>query len=329
MSDRLPDSHSVEVARERIATMIRATPLVEDELLNERLGGRLLVKLESLQRSGSFKIRGALSALTAMNAEVRRRGVIAFSSGNHAIAVATATRLLGIHATIIMPADAPAIKIARARANGAKVVTYDRATEDREALCASIAAEQDLVTIKPFDDAQVIAGQGTIGLEIAEQAAAMGATLDAVVVPCSGGGLAAGCALALGGRIPGAQVLTSEPTGFDDMARSLAGEEGVVNTQVAGSVCDALLVSSPGHLTLQILRATGARGAVVSDQDALDAVRMALHTFKVVVEPGGAVGLAAVLTGKVNLAGKTVAVILSGGNIDATMLARALGGANE
>ncbi len=326
MGDLIPKFATVEAARERISAMIRTTPLVESEELNERFGGRLLLKLEPLQWGGSFKIRGALSALTALPDAGLENGVIAFSSGNHAIAVATAARLLGTHATIVMPADAPIIKIERTRANGAEIVLYDRATEDRETICSRIARERGLTLIKPYDDHQVIAGQGTIGLELAEQAAELDAAVDAAVVPCSGGGLAAGCALALAGRMPGVQVMTAEPDGFDDMARALAGEEGVVNARASGSICDALLVKSPGKLTLPILRAVGAKGVVASDREALNAVRIAAEMLKVVVEPGGAAAFAAVLSGRAAVAGRTVAVILSGGNIDPAMLQRAIAG---
>jgi len=324
--DRTPDYAAVEAARARISAWIRTTPLAESEELNERLGGRLLVKLEPLQRSGSFKIRGALSALTALSPAERARGVVAYSSGNHGIAIATAARLLGVPSVVVMPADAPRTKQHRTQEIGAEVVLYDRATDDREAICGKIAETRGLTIVAPFDDPMVIAGQGTIALEIAEQAAQAGAKLDALAIPCSGGGLAAGCAIALSQRAPQTGIVTVEPTDFDDMARSLSQGMPVTNAAASGSICDALLVKTPGKLTLPILRGAAAAGVSVTDDEALDAMRLAMETFKVAVEPGGAVALAAALTGNISIAGRTVAVICSGGNADTAMFRRALGG---
>lgn len=326
LNNHSTDYAAVVAARERISAWTRTTPLVECEELNERLGGRLLVKLEPLQRSGSFKIRGALSALTALKPAERERGVVAYSSGNHGIAIATAARILGCPSVVVMPADAPKTKQHRTQAIGAEVVLYDRTTDDRETICRQIAESRGLTIVAPFDDPMVIAGQGTIALEIAEQAAQVGADLNALAVPCSGGGLAAGCTIALSKLSPQTRIVTAEPFEFDDMARSLEQGRHVMNKEATGSICDALLVRTPGKMTLPILRGAAATGVSVSDEEALAAMRMAMETFKIAVEPGGAVALAAAITGKVQVAGRVVAVICSGGNADPAMFRRALAG---
>jgi threonine dehydratase len=320
----LPGIDDIRRAAERLAGSAVVTPLLAAAAVDARLGGRLLVKAETLQRTGSFKFRGAFNTLKQLSPAEQRAGVVAFSSGNHAQGVAAAAQLLGIAATIVMPADAPAIKIANTRAYGADVVLYDRYRESREAIAAAIAERSGAILVKPFDDVRVIAGQGTAGLEIAAQAAALGLALDAVVIPCSGGGLAAGCALALEAVSPGTKVYTAEPAGFDDMRRSLAAGERVANAEGAASLCDALMAPMPGEITFAVGRRILAGGFVVDDNEVLTAMAAGFTDYKLVIEPGGAAALAAILAGKLALAGKTVAVVASGGNVDSRTFARAL-----
>jgi threonine dehydratase len=282
---------------------------------------RVLVKAECLQPRGAFKMRGAANRLLQLSAEERARGVVAFSSGNHAQAVAYVARALGISATIVSPSDAPAVKLASVEADGARLVLYDRVTESREAIAAAIAAETGAVVVPAFDDAAVIAGQGTCGLEILEQAAEMSAALDAVLVCTSGGGLAAGIALALDGAVP---LICVEPEGHDDMARSLAARAPVANAPGIRSISDALLTHQPGDLTLPILLAAGATAVTVSDDDALAAMAVAARSLRLVAEPGGAVALAAALKGLAPKGASCIALTLSGGNVDAATLMRAL-----
>jgi threonine dehydratase len=320
----LPTFDDITAAARRLEGHAVLTPLLESPALNARLGGRLLVKAEPLQRTGSFKFRGAFNALAQLEPRQRGAGVVAFSSGNHAQGVAAAAHSLGIRATIVMPADAPAIKVANTRGWGAEVVLYDRLREDREAIAQEIARARGAQVIAPFDDARVMAGQGTAGLEIAQQAKEQGAKLDAVVIPCGGGGLAAGCATALGTLCPGVAVYTAEPEGFDDMRRSLLKGERVANEAGARSICDALQAPVPGKLTFAVNRSRLAGGFAVSDDDVLQAMATAFAEFKLVVEPGGAAALAAVLSGKLDARGRGVAVIASGGNVDGAIFARAL-----
>jgi threonine dehydratase len=320
----LPTLDDITAAARRLEGHAVPTPLLESPAINARLGGRLLVKAEPLQRTGSFKFRGAFNALAQLEPRQRHAGVVAYSSGNHAQGVAAAAQSLGLAAVIVMPADAPAIKIANTRGWGAKVVLYDRLAENREAIAERILAERGAVLIAPFDDPRVIAGQGTAGLELALQAKALGLRLDAVVIPCGGGGLTAGCALALGALSPGTAVYTAEPQGFDDTRRSLLAGERVANAPGARSICDALQVPMPGKLTFEINRRRVAGGFAVSDDDVLAAMAIAFAEFKLVIEPGGAAALAAVLSGKLDAKGRTVAVVASGGNVDAALFARAL-----
>ena len=319
-----PSIDDIRAASRRLDGRAVLTPLLESPLLNARLGGRLLVKAETLQRTGSFKFRGAYNTLAQLDAAQRRGGVVAYSSGNHAQGVAAAAQLLGMPAVIVMPADAPAIKVANTSGYGAEVVLYDRYRESREEIGRRIAAERDAVLVAPFDDPRVIAGQGTAGLEIAAQARALGARLDAVIIPCSGGGLAAGSALALAAECPGVAVYAAEPEGFDDTRRSLAAGERVANDPGARSICDALLVAMPGELTFPINRRLLAGGFAVSDDEVFAAMATAFGELKLVVEPGGAAALAAALSGKIDMKGRTVAVIASGGNVDPATFAQAL-----
>jgi threonine dehydratase len=319
-----PTIGDLEAAARRLAGIAVRTPLLESELLNERLGGRLLLKAEVLQRTGSFKFRGAYSRLAGLAASERRQGVIAYSSGNHGQGIAAAARRLGLTACIVMPSDAPASKIAATRAWGAEVVLYDRQRENRETIAEAIAAMRGAPLIRPFDDGGIIAGQGTVGLELAEQAEAVGARLDAVLVPCSGGGLTAGVALALAHRSPATAVYTVEPAGFDDTRRSLAAGRRVASRPGAPSLCDALLVDRPGRVTFPICARLVAGGFAVTDEETQAAMVVAFACHKLVVEPSGAVALAAVLAGKLAPRGRTIAVICSGGNVDADAFARVL-----
>lgn len=316
----------MRAAAGRLANVAVRTPVLESPTLNARVGGRLLVKAEPLQRTGSFKIRGAYNKISRLDAESRRRGVVAFSSGNHAQGVAHAARLLGAPAVIVMPRDAPEVKIRNTRADGAEVVLYERNEQDREAVARRISEERGATLVRPFDDPDVVAGQGTLGLELAEQAAALDADLDALVVPCGGGGLVAGCALAMAEASPRTAVYTAEPAGFDDMARSLAAGRRIANDPGARSICDALLSPAPGELTFAVAAPRLAGGLVVSDEEARAAMVAAFAWLRLVVEPGGAVALAAVLAGGLDCRDRTVGVVLSGGNVDADTYCAAVAG---
>ncbi|WGF90593.1 threonine ammonia-lyase [Marinivivus vitaminiproducens] len=314
----LPGVADIEAAAERLRDVAVRTPLLEFPALNERTRARVLVKAETLQRTGSFKFRGAYNAI----AQAPGRPVVAYSSGNHAQGVAAAAQILGVPATIIMPADAPRMKLENTRSYGAEVIAYDRYREVREAIGARIAEEQGAVLIKPYDAPATIAGQGTCGLEIAAQAEAAGARLDVALVCCGGGGLIAGVSTALRDRMPGIAVHAVEPSGFDDTARSLAAGERQSVVPGATTICDALMASTPGELTFAINRRTLETGLVVSDDEVREAMRYAFRVLKLVVEPGGAVALAALLSRKLDLTGRTVAVVLSGGNVDPGTFAR-------
>ena len=319
-----PTIEDVRAAAMRLAGQAVLTPLLEAPALNARLGGRLLIKAEPLQRTGSFKFRGAYNTLSQLDAEQRRRGVVTWSSGNHAQGVAAAAQLLGVPALIVMPSDAPAIKIANTRGYGAEVVLYDREREEREAIGTKIAEQRGAVIVAPYDDPNVIAGQGTCGLEIAAQAKAKDARLDAVLVCCGGGGLTAGCATALTAESPGTQIYAVEPEAFNDTGRSLAAGERLANAPGGKSFCDALLAPIPGELTFAINRRLVAGGLSVSDREVAAAMAVAFSELKLVVEPGGAVALAAVLSGKIPIKNRTVAVVASGGNVDRETFAAAL-----
>lgn len=314
----------IEAAAKRLEGHARRTPLLSSPFLDEIAGRRVLVKPECLQHTGSFKFRGGWSAVSALPDEIRRKGVIAFSSGNHAQGVAYAARLHGVPSVIVMPADAPRLKIENTRALGAEVVLYDRETEDRDAIGATLSRERDLTLIKPFDDPRVIAGQGTIGLELAGQAAAEAITRAEVLVPCGGGGLSSGIALALEAKAPGLRVRPVEPEGFDDVRRSLASGKIERNPRVTGSLCDAILTPSAGDLTFPILARLAGPGLAVSDDEALRAMAAAFTRLKIVLEPGGAVALAAALFRPEETAGDAVIVVASGGNVDAPVFTRAL-----
>ncbi len=306
----------IEAAARRLAGIAVETPLLQSSQLNELTGGTVLLKPECLQRVGSFKIRGAYNLLSRLSPEQARRGVVAWSSGNHAQGVAAAGTMLGIHTTIVMPEDAPVAKLENTRRLGGEVITYDRYTGDREAIAREIAAERNAELVPSYDHVDIIAGQGTVGLEIAEQSIALGMPVDQVLIPCGGGGLSSGSAVALKARLPDVIVNTVEPESYDDTARSLRRGRRVSVPTNLRSVCDALLVATPGKLTFDIMREFVSAGLVVSDAEVRSAMRFAFRELKLVVEPGGAAALAAVLAGKVDSEGKTTAVVLSGGNVD-------------
>jgi threonine dehydratase len=305
----------------RIRPFAAVTPLLEWATVNDSLGGRVLFKAEVLQRTGSFKFRGAYNRISRVSREEFPGGVVACSSGNHAQGVAEAARLCGLNAVIVMPSDAPRIKIERTSRSGAETVFYDRETEDRNEIARALCEKLTAAFVPPFDDPYVIAGQGTAGLELTRQAKALDAGIDAVLVPASGGGLTAGVALAIKDRFPAAEVYCVEPKGFEDYGRSLKAGSRQKNSRASGSICDALLVTEPGELTFAMNKDRLAGGVAVSDSEVRDAVAYAYREMKLSVEPGGAVGLAAVLSGTFAAKGRTVAVVLSGGNVDPQLFA--------
>lgn len=316
MPSGLPTYDSVLAARQRIGGRSIVTPLLESHGLNQRIGGRVLIKPENLQRVGAFKFRGAYNAVSRIDRDRFPGGVVACSSGNHAQGVAAAAQIEGMPAVIVMPSDAPALKIARTRGYGAEVVLYDRNTGDREAIARSYCDMRGAAFVHPFDDADVMAGQGTVGLEIVEQAAEIGAQIDDVLVCCSGGGFVSGVSLAVKHASPTTNVYSVEPAEFDDFARSLVSGEIEHNAKKSGSICDALMSNHPGELTFAVARRNLSGGLVVSDDEVRDAMRFAFHELKLVVEPGGAVALAAILSGKLPTRGRTIVCVLSGGNVD-------------
>jgi threonine dehydratase len=306
----------VQDAARRIAGIAVRTPLLRSDRLDAMTGGTVYLKAECLQRTGSFKFRGAYNRLSAMSAAERAAGVVAFSSGNHAQGVALAAKLLGVRATIVMPADAPRIKIEATAGYGAEIVSYDRYTERRELIATKLAAERGGIVVPSFDDCYIIAGQGTIALEIAEDIGVP----DLVVACCGGGGLSGGIATAL----PGSAIIVAEPEGYDDVTRSLERGAIVPVERPGPTICDALQTLEMAPLTFAILSEAGARGVAVSENEVLAAMAFAFRELKLVVEPGGAAALAALIAGKVDARGKIVAVTLSGGNVDAATFARCL-----
>ena len=320
---KLPTFEDVIDAARVIEGVAVRTPLIESPALNERLGGRVLMKAENLQVIGAFKFRGAYNRIARLSEAERARGVVAYSSGNHAQAVAAAARRVGTSAIIVMPADSPAIKVAGVRANGGEVRMYDRYTESREAIGEEIARERGSILVPPFDDPFVIAGQGTAGLEILEQAEG---PIDQLLSGCSGGGLIAGLNLAFETRSPDTVVYGVEPEVYDDTARSLAAGERIGVAATGKSICDALMTPIPGELTFPINQRRLAGAISVTDAEAAAAVAYAFHTLKLVVEPGGAVSLAALLAGKVETQGLTTAILLSGGNVDPALFSQIIEG---
>lgn len=312
----------VRAARQRIRGQAVVTPLLSSPDLDGRTGGRVFVKAEPLQRTGSFKFRGAYNRIAQIAPGDRARGVVAYSSGNHAQGVAHAAQLFGMQATIIMPRDAPALKIANTRGYGADVVLYDRFGESREELGRRIVAETGAILVPPYDDPDVMAGQGTIGIEIVEQLAELGLSPDVLLCCCGGGGLMSGVATSMAALAPGAALYSVEPAGYDDTRLSLATGERVANAAGPMSICDAIVTPMPGELTFPINRALLKGGLAVTDAEAAAAVAYAARVLKITAEPGGAVALAAALAGKLDLAGRTVAVVVSGGNIDPALHGR-------
>ena len=319
-----PTIEDIRRAADRLTGLAVATPLVSYPVLDEAVGDRILVKCENLQRNGSFKFRGAYNAIASLESAVRAQGIVAISSGNHAQGVGEAARLFGVRATIVMPDDAPKTKTAGTLRTGARIVTCDRASEDREAVAARIIAEEGGTLVHPFDSPNTIAGQGTIGIEIVADTAAIGVVPEAVLIPCSGGGLAAGIGVAIRAAHPDTALVLVEPEGFDDYARSLDAGKILANDKAIGSICDGLLVEAPGPIGFALNQSFGARCLTVDDEEVLAAVAFAFNELKLVVEPSGAVALAALLSGKFEANGRVVVAVISGGNIDAAMLARAL-----
>jgi len=312
----LPDFSDVQAAAKRIVPYAIRTPLVESGQLNALTGGRVFLKLEILQRTGSFKFRGATNRLAMIPQGQRGNGVVAFSSGNHAQGVAAAAQLFAMPALIVMPSDAPRPKIEGTRAFGAEIVEYDRVRDDREAIAAKICADRGAVLIKPFDDAGIIAGQGTVGLEIAEDATRLGVALNEVLVPCSGGGLVSGTAVALRGAGSTAKVRSVEPENFAGMKLSLEAGQRVKAAGGALSIADALMAPTPGEIVFEVARDLLAPGLAVSDAELKTAVAFAAEKLKLLVEPGGAAALAALLAGKIDAKNRSLALVLSGGNAD-------------
>jgi threonine dehydratase len=322
-SSTLPvSSADIDAAARVLAPFAVRTPLLSSPALDERAGTRVFLKPEMLQRTGSFKFRGAFNKLSSIPFEARGGGVVAYSSGNHAQGVAAAARILNMQATIVMPADAPLSKRERTRAYGAEVVLYDRDSGDREAIARDIAGKRGATLVRPYDDPFVIAGQGTVGREIAEDMAALGLTPDIVVAPASGGGLIAGVATAVKARYPQAILMSGEPDEFDDHARSLRAGKRERHHAEGRTICDALMASIPGEMTFAINSRLLSQGITASDAEVGVAVGFAFRELKLVVEPGGAVGLAALLAGRIDAQGRNVVIVLSGGNVDADLFAR-------
>ena len=313
---KLPTAADVEDAALALEGVAVRTPLLRCDALDEAVGGKVFLKPEMLQRTGSFKFRGAYNRISRLTDEERKGGVVAFSSGNHAQGVALAAKLAGVRAAIVMPSDAPKVKQERTKGHGAEIILYDRATEDRDAIARKLAA----------DDFHVIAGQGTIGFEIAEDLANLDLAPDIVAMPASGGGLAAGISLSVKALHPRARIVTAEPELFDDHVRSFRSGKREKNERITGSICDALLMADPGRLTFEITKKLCGEGVSASDDEVLAAMAFVFRELKLVVEPGGAVALAAVLSRKLEVRGKVAVIVLSGGNADPEIFARAITG---
>jgi threonine dehydratase len=318
----IPTYADVEAAAKRIAGVAVRTPLLNFPVLDERLGARVFLKAETFQRTGSFKFRGAYNKIAAMPESRRAGGVVAYSSGNHAQAVAAAAKLRGMKAVIVMPSDAPKLKRERTAALGAAVVLYDRDREDRAAIAHMIAEQHGATIVPPYDDPLIIAGQGTAGREIVEDLEKLGLRPELVVLGASGGGMAAGISLAIHALAPSADFYTAEPEGFDDTLRSFKSGQREANPKMSGSICDSLLTAMPGKLTFPITSKLIGKGVTASDGDVGHAIAYAFRELKLVVEPGGAIGLAALLAGKLDVTGKVAVAVLSGGNVDADLFCR-------
>jgi threonine dehydratase len=318
----LPTAADIDAAAKTLAGVAVRTPLINAPVLDARLGARVFLKAETLQRTGSFKFRGAYNKISSIPKEKRAAGVVAYSSGNHAQGVAHAAQLAQMPAVIVMPSDAPKAKRERTAALGAEIVLYDRDKEDRAAIAKDIAQKRGAALVPPFDDPFVIAGQGTAGREICEDLDALGLKPDVIVVGASGGGLIAGIALAVKARVPEAKFYSAEPAGFDDTLRSFASGKRESNARMSGTICDALMTATPGAITWQINKRLVGAGVTATDAEVGRAVAYAFHELKLVVEPGGAIGLAALLAGKLDIKGRVVVAVLSGGNVDAELFCR-------
>lgn len=324
MTGQVPDYHDVKAAGRVLAGKAVRTPLLKNMALSELAGADVYLKPECLQHTGSFKFRGAYNAISSLPDAERARGIVACSSGNHAQGVGKAASIFGCPATILMPSDAPASKVSGTLATGAKIVEYDRASQDREKMVAELVARSGGILIHPYNNKMVVAGQGTAGLEIAEDLNSMGKSADRVLVCTGGGGLTAGVALAIHHHFPEAKIHSVEPEGFDDYRHSLASGKIMENSQTTGSVCDAVLTPEPGAIGFEINRRILSEGLAVSDDEALMAVKFAFEKLKLVVEPGGAVALAALLKQGRQWSGETIAVLLSGGNVDPQVFRQAI-----
>jgi threonine dehydratase len=312
----------IDAAARVVAPFAVRTPLLSFPVLDERAGTKVFLKPEMLQRTGSFKFRGAFNKLSSIPQANRGGGVVAFSSGNHAQGVAAAAKILNMQATIVMPKDSPLTKRERTKAYGAEVVLYDRDKEDREAIANDIAGKRGATLVRPYDDPFVIAGQGTAGREIAEDMTARGLIPDIVVAPASGGGLIAGVATAVKARFPNAEIIVAEPEGYDDHGLSLRAGHREAHHAAGRTICDALMAAIPGQMTFSINSKLLAKGVTASDAEVGAAVAFAYRELKLVVEPGGAVGLAALLAGRIDARGKNIVIVLSGGNVDADLFAK-------
>jgi threonine dehydratase len=322
-SSTLPVTASdIDAAARVVAPFAVRTPLLSSPVLNERVGAKVFLKPEMLQRTGSFKFRGAFNRLSAIPRDRFSGGVVAFSSGNHAQGVAAAAKILDMRATIVMPEDAPLTKRERTKAYGAEIVLYDRGREDREAIAREIAGKRGATLVPPYDDPFVIAGQGTVGREIAEDMAALGIAPDIVMAPASGGGLIAGVATAVKARYPNVTMIVAEPEGYDDHGRSLRAGKREAHHAEGRTICDALMAAIPGEITFAVNSKLLSHGVTASDAEVGAAVGFAYRELKLVVEPGGAVGLAALLAGRIDARGKNVVIVLSGGNVDADLFAK-------
>lgn len=322
----IPSMSDVEAAARRIEPYAVHTPLLRSAALDARTGGTILLKAETLQRIGAFKFRGAFNKISQIDRGEFPGGVVACSSGNHAQGVAAASTICGLSSVVVMPADAPSLKIDRTRRFGSEVVLYDRVKEDRDAIASRLCEERRAAFVHPFDDPDVIAGQGTVGLELIAQAKDMGLTPDVVIACCSGGGLVSGISIAVKAVNKATEVMSAEPAEFDDFARSLESGQREKNPKKSGSICDALMSERPGRITFDLAKKNISKGLAVTDAEAAEAVRFAFEELKLVVEPGGAVALAAVLAGKLPTKGRTIAVVLSGGNVDPALFSRIMAG---